>query len=134
MVFNWISFTVKLPCYVELVNNCCWGHNGQNIFRVIFACGRTWYHSFRVQLVSDMHRSNKKISWNVSIYSSVIFYQIILVGISWHMKHMPVIFLFGAARDSFSNVWIFYCNPCLVIKRANAVKADIISIPPPVVN
>ena len=43
-------------------NNCWWGHDGQSIFRVIFACVITGHHSFRVQLVSDVPRPKKKIS------------------------------------------------------------------------
>ena len=66
-------------------NNCWWGHNGKSIFRVIFSCGRTLYHSLRAKLVSDIHRPNKKWSYNVFISCSVLFYQISLGQISWHM-------------------------------------------------
>ena len=50
------------------------------------------------------------------------------------MKPMPVIFLFSAARDSMSNVWDFYLNPCMVIKRSNFMKAYTISVPPSVIH
>ena len=47
---------------------------------------------------------------------------------------MPVVLIFSAARDSFSNMWNFYWNPCLVRKLDNIVKAYIISIPPPAIH
>ena len=50
------------------------------------------------------------------------------------MKPMPVNFLFGDVGDSLSQMWNFYWNPCMVRKWANAVKAYIISIPPPVIH
>ena len=55
-------------------------------------------------------------------------------GTSWHMKPMPVIFLFSDARALLFNMWNFYWKPCLVIKRANFVNAYIISVPPPVLH
>ena len=64
----------------------------------------------------------------------MLFYQVIMGGTSWHMKLMPVIFLFSTARDSFYSLWGFYWNPCLVRNLANVVKAYIISIPPPVIH
>ena len=87
----------------------------------------------RVQLVSDMHRPNKKLSYNVCISCSILFYQISLVWTILHMKHVPVVFLFSDARESLSNMWIFYWKSCLVRKWANVVKAYIIYIPPPVI-
>ena len=113
-------------------NYCWWGNYGQIILRVIFDCGRIGYHICRVWLVSDIHKSRKKWTYNLFIFCSMLFYQIILGGISWHMKPMPVIFLFSASRESLSQTWNYYWNPCLVIKWSNVVKSYIISIPTPV--
>ena len=33
-------------------------HDGKVIFRVLFSFCRTWCHSFRVKLVSDLHRTS----------------------------------------------------------------------------
>ena len=85
-------------------NNWWWRRDEQSIFRIFFCVG-IWYHSFRVQLVSDMHRQ-KKWSLNIYIYCFMLFYKIRLGGTSWYTKPTPVIFLFIAARDSLSNM----CN------------------------
>ena len=53
---------------------------------------------------------------------------------SWLMKPMPVLLLFSATHDSFSNTWNFYWEPCLVGKLANVAKVYIIYIPPPVIH
>ena len=119
---------------------CNWSHNWwwrryvQRICRVIFSCGITWYHSFRVQFLSDLHITNKKWSCNVCISFSVIFYQIRLGGNSCNIKPMPVILVFSAAHYSFSNMWNFYWNPCLVRKLSDIMKAYTISVPPPVLS
>ena len=73
-------------------------------------------HSFRIQLVSNMHRTNKRLSQNIYISCSMLFSQIFTGGNSWHMKPMSVILLFSADCGLSSNMWNFYCNPCLVIK------------------
>ena len=88
-------------------NNCWWGHDGQSIFRVIFACGITGHHSFRVQLVSDVPRPKKNYHRMSTIPVLFQFLKISLVGTSQNMKPMPGIFLFSDARDSLSNMWIF---------------------------
>ena len=93
-----------------------WGNYGQSIFRVIFACGRTGNHYLRVQLVSDIHRPNKKSTYNILLSCSMVFDQISLGGISWHMKPVPVIFLFSASRESLSQTCNCYWNPFLVRK------------------
>ena len=41
-------------------NNCWWRSDLYRIFRVVIPCGRTGYHGFRIQSVSNMHRPNKK--------------------------------------------------------------------------
>ena len=64
----------------------------------------------------------------------MLFSQIGLGGVSWYMKPMPVVFLFSASRDSLSQMWKYYWNPCLVRKLANVVKAYIISTPTPVIH
>ena len=64
----------------------------------------------------------------------MLIYQMKLGGTSWNMKPMPVIFLFSATRDLLYQTWNFYCNPCLVIKLANFVKAYIIYTPTPVIH
>ena len=97
-------------------NNWWWRPYGKIIFRIIFAYGRIWYHSFRVQLVSDLHRTNTKQSLNVCIYFSALFSKISLVGTSWYMKPMPVMFLFSDTCDSLPNMCNFYWNPFLVRK------------------
>ena len=45
----------------------------KGIFRVIVACDITWSQSFRVNFVSDLHRTNTKLALNVCIYCSVLF-------------------------------------------------------------
>ena len=57
-----------------------------------------------------------------------------LGGICWHMKPMPVILLFIASRDTFTQTWNYYWNPCLVGKRANVVKTQIIYTTTPVIH
>ena len=114
-------------------NNWWLRRNGQSILRVISACGRTWSHSFRVNVVPDLHVPNTESSLNVCISCSILFYQISLVWTILHMKPVPVVFLFSDARESLSNMWIFYWKSCLVRKWANVVKAYIIYIPPPVI-
>ena len=108
-----------------------WRGGGQIIFRVIFSCVRTWYYIFRVKLVSDLLRPNTKRSLNVCIYCSVLSSKIMLGGTSWYMKPMPVVFLFIATRDSFSNIWNYFWNPCLVRERASDTKAYKIYVSPP---
>ena len=56
---------------------------------MIFACGRTWLHSFREHFFSDIHIINTKLSLNVIIYCYMLFDQIRLGGTSWNMKLMP---------------------------------------------
>ena len=51
--------------------------------------------------------------------------------ISWHLKPMPVIFLFNTDHDFFLQHVDFYWNPCLVRKWANSMKACIIFVPTP---
>ena len=80
-------------------NNWWWRHDRKSPFRVIFACGRTWYDSFKVQLVLDLHRPKEKLSLNVYTYFSMLFYQTRLGGTNWHVKPMPVILIFSATRD-----------------------------------
>ena len=46
----------------------------------------------------------------------MLFAQIKMVITNWQLKPMPVIYIVSATCDSFSNMWNFYCNPCLVIK------------------
>ena len=48
------------------------------------------------------------------------------------MKPMHVILLFSADYASFSNMWNFYWNSCLGIKRANVMMDYIIYEPLPV--
>ena len=110
-------------------NNWWWIHDEKSMFRVIFACGITWSHSFRVQLVSDLYRPNTKLSLNVYIYWYMLFSLIRPVGTSYNMKPMPMVFIFSVDRDSFSNIWNFDWYPCLVIKLDNATKYYIISVP-----
>ena len=76
-------------------------------------------------------QNQQKRTYNVFIFCSMLFYQIILGGISWHMKPMSVILLLSASRESLSQTWNYYWNPCLVRKWANVVKAYILSTPPP---
>ena len=59
-VSNWISFQSNCCAMWNWSNNWWHRRGGKRIFRVIFACGGTWYHSLRVQLVSDLHRPNTK--------------------------------------------------------------------------
>ena len=54
-------------------------------------------------------------------------------GISWHMKPMPVVFLFSASCESLYQTGNYYCNPCMLIKSDNFLKAYIISTPTPVI-
>ena len=109
-------------------------HDGQRIFRVIFDCVRTCYHSFRLHFLSDFHITNTKWSLNAYIYFSMFFSKIRLGGNSFHMKPMPVIFLFSDAHESLSNMWNLDCNPCLVRKQANVMKYYNISVPRPVLH
>ena len=44
----------------------------------------------------------------------MLSYKINLEGTSGYMKHVSVIFLFSAARDSLSNMWNFNWNPCII--------------------
>ena len=97
-------------------NNLWWRLDGQSIFRVIFDFGTTWYHSFRVQFVSDLIIPNTKRSLNVCIYYSVLSSKIRLGVTRWYMKPMPVILFFSAACDSLLDMWNFDCNPFLVRK------------------
>ena len=50
-----------------------WVRGGQIISRVIFACGRTGYHSFRAQLVSNMHRPTKKY-YRMSVFPVLCYF------------------------------------------------------------
>ena len=36
-------------------NSWWWRRDGKIMFRVVFYCGRIWYHSFRLHLVSDIY-------------------------------------------------------------------------------
>ena len=67
---------------------------------------------------------------NVCIFCSVLSSKIRLGVTSWYMKPMPMIFLFCAAHDSLCNMWNFYWNPFLVIKRSNVTKACTVFVPP----
>ena len=115
-------------------NKWWWRRDGQIIFRIIFACVRTWYHSFRVNLVSDLHIKNTKWSLNVCISCSELFYKIRLGGTNWHMKLIPVLLIFSSACDSLSNMWNFDCNPCLIRKLANVMNYYTIYAPTPVIH
>ena len=53
----------------------------------------------------------KKRTYNVFISCYMLFSKKYLGGISWHMKPMPVIFLFSASRDSLYQTWIFLLEP-----------------------
>ena len=130
-VSNWIIFTGKLMCYMELFKET---RDEQRIFMVIFACDKTCYNNFRVKLVSDLHRTNTKISLNVFILGYMLFSTINMVETICYMKPMPIDFLFIYAHDSLSNMWNFYCNPCLVIKWANFMKDYNIYVPTPVLH
>ena len=88
-------------------NNWWLRHDGQSIFRVILACGRILYQSFRVQLVPYLHRHNNNDHW-ISVFNCFILFSKIRLGqTSSYMKYMPVSFLFSAAHDSFSNMCSF---------------------------
>ena len=133
-VSNWIFHSQSTVLCVNWSNNWWWRRDGKVIFRVMFACGRTSYHSFRVQLLSDLHIPNTKWSFNVCISCSMLSSQIRLGGTSWHMKPVPVILLFSSSRDSLSNMCNFDLNTFLVRKLDDFMKAYIISVSPPVLN
>ena len=106
----------------------------QSIFRVIFDCGRTWYQSSRVQLVQDLLIPNKIFLLHVCISFFMFSSKISLGKTSWYMIPMITIFLFGDPSDSFSNIWNFDWNPCLLQKWANLTKDFTISAPPPFIH
>ena len=64
-------------------------------------------HSFRIQLVSNMHRTNKKWSLNVCIYFYMLFSQIRMGWTTWHMKPLSVIFIISTTYAWFSKMWNF---------------------------
>ena len=115
-------------------NNWWWSCDGQSIFRVIFACGITWYHILRVQLVSYLHITNTKRSLNIFISCSILFSKIRLVGTSWYMKPMPMIFLFSTTCDLLYNMWEFFWKPSMVRKWTNLIKSFTIYVPPSVIH
>ena len=90
---------------------------------------RTWYHSFRVQLVSDLLIPRKKWSLNFYIFCSMLFYHISIEGASCNMKPMSVIFLFSDTCDWLSRMWNFNWNPFLLRKWAHIMKAYNIYVP-----
>ena len=112
-------------------NNWWWRRDRKSIFKVIFACGRSWYHSFRVQLVSYLLRTNTKLSLNVYISCSILSSKISMGGTGWYIKPMRLIFLFSATCYSLSNMCTFNCNPFMVVKLSNVMDYYTIIVTPP---
>ena len=108
---QWIFFTEKYRAMWNWSNHLWKKRDRKSIFRVLFAFGRTWYQSFRVQLVSDLIKPNTKLSSNVCIFCSMLSYKIRFGGTSWYMKPMPVFFPFSATRYSLYNMCIFLSEP-----------------------
>ena len=72
-------------------NNWWRGCDSKNIFGVVFASGRIWYHSFRVKLVSYLLIPNTKLPFDVFISYYMLSSKIRPVGISWYLKPISVI-------------------------------------------
>ena len=133
----------EFPIVLVLQSNCCaiwnWLNNlwrrrdGQIIFRIIFVLiehGTTVSGCSLCQICVEPTTNDL---W-LHVFPVLCFYKISLGGTSLYMKPMPLFFIFSAACEPLSNMWSFYCKPCLIIKWASFNKDYTISIPNPFLN